>query len=58
MCIVSRSLNITPTWNAAMQILIAVLEDGTEKGKTEARIELMRLADLIDRQNEKDKVAA
>lgn len=38
------TVDLAPTWPEAMEILIAVLEDGTEIGKREARAELRRLA--------------
>lgn len=42
------TINIAPTWTAAMQIYIACLENGTEKGKQAARQELMELAKRLD----------
>lgn len=41
-------LDLTPSWHAAMQILIIALEDGTQEGKKHARAELMDLADKVD----------
>lgn len=41
-------IDLTPSWEAAARIYIAVLEDGTEKGKQAAREELMRLARQYD----------
>lgn len=38
------TVDLTPTWPQAMEILIAGLEDGNETGKREARAELRRLA--------------
>lgn len=43
-----RSVDITPTWRAAMTILMAVLENGTEAGRAAARTELMALAAKLD----------
>lgn len=40
-----------PTWEYAMRIYLAVLENGTEEGKENARQELMRLAKLVDDMN-------
>lgn len=48
-------IRLVPSWRVAMQILIAVLEDGTEEGKRSARAELMELADKVDKQNEVTK---
>ena len=45
-------LNITPTWAAAMPLLILLLENGTDEGKQAAREELMRLARDVDKANE------
>ena len=38
------TVDLTPTWPQAMEILIAVLENGTPVGKMEARAELRRIA--------------
>jgi hypothetical protein len=43
-----RTIDITPTWEAAVRIYMMVLEDGTEEGKEMAREELMRLARNYD----------
>ena len=43
-----RTIDITPTWEAAVRIYMMVLEDGTEEGKVMAREELMRLARNYD----------
>lgn len=45
------SIDMTPTWQGVMPMLLAALEDGTPKGKTEARAEITRLAGLADRAN-------
>jgi hypothetical protein len=44
-------IDLTPTWKAAMPIIIAALQDGTPEGKRLAREELMDLADRLDRMN-------
>lgn len=44
----TTTISIAPTWSAAMQIYIACLENGTEKGKQAARAELMDLAKRLD----------
>jgi hypothetical protein len=48
-------MNLTPKWEAAMRILIVVLEDGTEKGKAAAKEELMHLARMLDHANAHEK---
>ena len=47
-----QTIDITPTWQHAMPILIMALENGTEQGKRAAREELMRLAKLVDEANQ------
>ena len=44
----TQTIVIRPTWVAAMQIYIAALENGTEKGKQAARADLMDLAKRLD----------
>lgn len=44
----SKSIPIIPNWRTAMQILIAVLEDGTEEGKAQAKAELLAMAERVD----------
>jgi hypothetical protein len=48
-----KTIDCTPTWVGLMPALLAVLEDGTEKGKKLAREELMDLARKIDAINVK-----
>jgi hypothetical protein len=43
-----RTIDITPTWEAAVRIYMMVLEDGTEEGKVMAREDLLRLARNYD----------
>ena len=43
-----KTIDMTPTWEAAVRIYIMVLEDGEEKGKEMAREELLRLARQYD----------
>jgi hypothetical protein len=50
----ARTVDITPSWQAVMRILIAALEDGTPKGKAAAKEELFRLAKLVDEYNTKE----
>jgi hypothetical protein len=42
------TIDITPTWQEAAQIIAAVLENGTEAGKAPARAELFRMAQMLD----------
>ena len=48
---------MTPTWQACAKIYIAVLENENASftGKREARAELVRMAKILDDQNEKAK---
>ena len=48
----TQTIDITPNWATAIEILIAALEDGTEQGKAAAREELRRVARMLDAQNE------
>ena len=50
-----RTIDMTPTWQSAVQIYCAVLEDGSEDGKRGARQELLRIARIVDRLNEAAK---
>lgn len=43
------TIDLTPTWSAILPVLLAVLEDGNEAGKTTARLELTRMAEIADR---------
>ncbi len=43
-----KHIELKMTWTAAMPILIAALQDGTDQGKEAARVELMRLARALD----------
>lgn len=45
------TIDLTPTWESAMPLLLIVLEDGTAEGKKAAREELMRLARDVDKAN-------
>ena len=48
------TIDLTPTWGAAVRIYMAVLEDGTEEGKIAAREDLTAMADRMDRFNKVD----
>ncbi len=47
-----ETVDVTPTWKTAMSIYLAVLRDGTQKGKEEARQGLMELAGKMDWAND------
>ena len=42
------SIDITPTWEGLMGALVAVLRDGNQEGKRNAKLELQRLATVAD----------
>jgi hypothetical protein len=42
------TIDLTPTWQGVLPILIAALEDGTKEGKKLAREELRRMAKAAD----------
>ena len=44
----TRTIDLTPNWRAAAQIIAAALENGTGSGKAMAREELFRMADMLD----------
>lgn len=46
-----RTIDCTPTWAGLMPALFAILENGTETGKRQAREELMDLARKVDALN-------
>ncbi len=48
------SINLTPTWSAIMPALLDIVENGTAKGKKEARAELQDLAKKVDAANAVD----
>lgn len=41
-------VDLAPSWVTAVEIYMAVLEDGTEQGKETARAEIRRLASIAD----------
>ena len=53
----TKTIDITPTWEACVKIYIAVLENENASftGRREARAELVRLAKILDAQNEEAK---
>ena len=52
-----ETIDITPTWESAVKIFMAVLENknASYEGKRVAREELVRLAQIVDNQNERIK---
>lgn len=48
-----ETIDMTPTWESAVKIYIAVLENenASFEGKRAAREELVRLAQIVDNQN-------
>ncbi len=52
-----ETIDITPSWEACVKIYIAVLENENASftGKREAREELLRLARIVDDQNNQAK---
>lgn len=43
------TIDLVPNWEAAANILMVVLENGTYEGKKLAREELLRMAKLADK---------
>lgn len=46
-----RTIDLTPTWRQAAQIIAAALECGTGAGRDAARAELFRMGELLDQLN-------
>jgi len=54
-----NTIDLTPSWETAVQIYMMVLEDGSEEGKIIARKDILRLARAYDaRLAKKKKVAS
>jgi hypothetical protein len=51
-----ETIDVTPTWESAVKIFIAVLENekASFEGKRIAREELVRLAQIVDNQKKGD----
>ena len=49
-----KTIDLTPTWVAAVRIYMAVLQDGGEEGKRVAREDLLELAERMDAFNDVD----
>ena len=47
----SKTVDMTPTWSTAMDILILILESGDDEGKARAKQELRSLAKQVDQKN-------
>lgn len=45
----ARTIDLSPTWPEAVEILIAALENGTSSGQAAARAEFRRMAQTLDR---------
>lgn len=43
-----QTIDITPTWSAILPVLISLIEDGSDKGRANAKEELQRMAELAD----------
>jgi len=52
-----QTIDITPTWSALVPIMIEVLKNprANNTAKQEVTVELMRLAKIVDKQNEENK---
>lgn len=46
----TRTIEIKPTWAAAVEVYIAVLERGTDNAKDAAKAEFRRMARILDDQ--------
>lgn len=53
----TSTIELTPTWQAVLPILLVTLESGAEEDKKIARKELRRMAEAADRFNELSKAA-
>ena len=47
----SKTVDMTPSWSTAMDILILMLESGDDEGKALAKQELRNLAKQVDQKN-------
>ena len=52
-----KTINITPTWEAVVSMCMQVLEEplSEEYAKKACRRELLRLADIVDKQIEEER---
>lgn len=44
-----ETIDITPTWEGQMRMAIILLEDGTSEGKKNAREEIVKAGQLLDK---------
>lgn len=42
------TVDFTPTWQAVLPILLAVIESGSDQGRADAKAELLHMAKLAD----------
>lgn len=47
-----KTIDITPTWEEIMPVIIMAIENGTSEGKESAKEELMELARKVDQANQ------
>lgn len=47
-----KTINLTPKWTHLLEILILILQEGTDEGKKVAASELRRMAKAADLWNE------
>jgi len=48
----TKTITIKHNWKSQMHMLLVILENGNAEGKQEARNELYRLAEELDKYNE------
>ncbi len=48
----TKTITIKHNWKSQMHMLLVILENGNAEGKQEARNELYRLAEKLDKYNE------
>lgn len=46
-----KSINVTPTWRGILPMLVALIENSNDKGRSAAIAELQRMADAADAYN-------
>ena len=45
----TRSINVTPSWEGTAQMILVLLDNGNDEGKAFARAEVLRMGKIIDR---------
>ncbi|KVL49993.1 hypothetical protein [Burkholderia territorii] len=53
-----KTIELKPTWQALVPVLLAVIESGTAEGRSKAKAELVDLAKRVDEINEEIKKRA